>query len=869
MKKKLLIALFAITAAICGAFGFAACDNNSGGSTNGTYYKLEDGKIDKKTYFVIDSGEWKDEDGESGTYKKDGDKIIFYIEFFGSKEEAASGTIKDGVLIMDEGGYKQSYISSSHKHKYGDWKTTREVTCTIDGLEERSCQCGVKESKTIKCVGHHTGNWKTEKEATCIKKGLKTIDCTVCKKHIEEEIDYADHEYGKWQTQKEATCTEKGLRIKICEVCEKEVSEEIDMLEHKLSYWHNNETTHYKTCSMCKQNFETAEHDSDNCTICGYPFEFDLNKTGYTLKSFSKNLTTAEIPASFNGKPVNYIGNTAFYGCSSLISITIPDSVTNIGYSAFYNCSSLTSITIPDGITSIGKGAFGGCSSLTNVTMGNGLTSIGENAFKNCSSLTSITIPDSVTSIGSYAFDGCDSLSEIKFKDMASFCKIYGLGNVDKSKVFIGGQKLTEMTSIVIPDGVTSIGYDAFSYCSSLTSITFPDGVTAIGGSAFSGCSSLTSVSLPDSVTSIGDYAFSGCSLLTSITIPDSVTSIGRNAFSGCSSLTIYCEATEEPSSWRTFWNSYYSSATHEKTCPVVWNCKNNEKDKYGNIYTVIDGIRYSLNDGIATVIEQPSNITTANIPVKITYKNNDYSVTGIGSEAFMGCSSLTSVTIPDSVTSIGERAFSGCDMLTSITIPDSVTSIGDYAFGGCSLLIIYCEATGISSIYWSMDWNNSSCPVVWNCQNNDIASNGYIYTVIDGIRYSFKNGIATVVKQPKNITTATILAKVTYKNTEYEVTSIGEDAFRGCNLLTSVTIGNGVKSIGECAFSSCSSLKNITIPDSVTEIGWSAFSGCSSLTSITFNGTKWQWNAITKGSWWNDYTGNYTIYCTDGDISK
>ena len=423
---------------------------------------------------------------------------------------------------------------------------------------------------------------------------------------------------------------------------------------------------------------------------------------------------------------------------------------------------------------------------------------------------------------------------------MASFCKIYGLGNVDKSKVFIGGQKLTEMTSIVIPDGVTSIGYDAFSYCSSLTSITFPDGVTAIGGSAFSGCSSLTSVSLPDSVTSIGDYAFSGCSLLTSITIPDSVTSIGRNAFSGCSSLTIYCEATEEPSSWRTFWNSYYSSATHEKTCPVVWNCKNNEKDKYGNIY-----------------------------PVKITYKNNDYSVTGIGSEAFMGCSSLTSVTIPDSVTSIGERAFSGCDMLTSITIPDSVTSIGDYAFGGCSLLIIYCEATGISSIYWSMDWNNSSCPVVWNCQNNDIASNGYIYTVIDGIRYSFKNGIATVVKQPKNITTATILAKVTYKNTEYEVTSIGEDAFRGCNLLTSVTIGNGVKSIGECAFSSCSSLKNITIPDSVTEIGWSAFSGCSSLTSITFNGTKWQWNAITKGSWWNDYTGNYTIYCTDGDISK
>ena len=210
---------------------------------------------------------------------------------------------------------------------------------------------------------------------------------------------------------------------------------------------------------------------------------------------------------------VTSIGDYAFYDCSSLTSITIPNSVTSIGDEAFDGCSSLTSIVIPDSVTSIGDWAFSGCSGLTSITIPNSVTSIGDYAFYNCSGLTSITIPNSVTSIGDWAFYDCSGL-----------------------------------TSITIPNSVTSIGDYAFYDCSSLTSITIPNSVTSIGYWEFYNCSGLTSITIPNSVTSIGDWAFYNCSGLTSITIPNSVTSIGDYAFYDCSGLTsITCEATTPP----------------------------------------------------------------------------------------------------------------------------------------------------------------------------------------------------------------------------------------------------------------------------------------------------------------------------------
>ena len=224
------------------------------------------------------------------------------------------------------------------------------------------------------------------------------------------------------------------------------------------------------------------------------------------------------------------------------------------------------------------------------------MTSVDDNAFENYK-MTSIVIPNSVTSIGSSACLDCSSLM-----------------------------------SINIPNSVTSIGDSAFSNCSSLMSINIPNSVTSIGDSAFSNCSSLTSIVIPNSVTSIDYHAFSNCSSLTSINIPNSVTSIGYNAFSGCSSLTSI-----------TIPNSVTSIGSS-----VCLDC---------------------------------SSLMSINIP---------NSVTSIGHSAFSGCSSLTSIVIPNSVTSIDRWTFFNCTGLKSITIPDSVTSIGSAAFSDCSSVLNY-----------------------------------------------------------------------------------------------------------------------------------------------------------------------------------
>ena len=208
-----------------------------------------------------------------------------------------------------------------------------------------------------------------------------------------------------------------------------------------------------------------------------------------------------------------------FNGCNKLVSITIPENITDLGTSAFSDCPSLTSIALPSGITAIGNNTFKNCSSLASVDIPSGVTSIGSYAFYNCSSLTSIELPSGVTAIGDDAFERCSSLASV---DIPS-----GVTSIGSSAFYC----CSSLTSIDLPSALKTIGHYAFGWCSSLTSVAIPNGVTSLGNGAFCYCTNLTAVNIPTGITLIPDDCFSECRSLTSVSIPSGIVSVGSSAF--------------------------------------------------------------------------------------------------------------------------------------------------------------------------------------------------------------------------------------------------------------------------------------------------------------------------------------------------
>ena len=665
----------------------------------------------------------------------------------------------------------------------------------------------------------------------------------------------------------------------------------------------------------------------------------------YSLKSATiPALAINYIPESSLEKVIitnGYIPSSGFKDCTRLTSVTIGDGVTSIGNSAFYNCSKLTSVTIGNGVTSIGSSAFYNCDKLTSITIPDSVTSIGDSAFSGSSSLTSVTIGNSVTNIDYYAFRYCSKLVEVINKSNLSITKdSEGNGYVAyyALEVHNGESKIVNKDGYLFytVDGtnylVNYIGTDsditlpanyngenhiinkyAFYDNDNLTSVTIPDSVTSIGDSAFSGCSSLTSVTIPDSVTTIGNYAFSSCSSLTSVTIPDSVTSIGSSAFDDCkiSVATIPAVAfsaipksnlKEIVITTGNVGSSAFKGCSGLKsiTIPFVGNSAEETAANSSTSFGYFFG-KSKYTGAIET--QQYDHTTGENVIYYIPASLKSVTITGgkIFPIAFLNCSNITSVTIGDGVTSIGYSAFYNCSSLTSVTIPDSVTSIGSSAFDGCS------------SLKYN-EYNNGK--YLGNSKNPYIV----LVDVIDATATSFTIHNATKLMHSDAFSDCSSLTSVTIGNSITSIgsyafyncssltsvtipdslTSIGSSAFKNCSSLKSITIGNSVTSIGEdafyntgyyknesnwengvlyigmyvidaktdisgaytikagtklianSAFSNCSNLTSVTIPDSVTSIGSYAFYGCSSLTSIKYRGTEEQWNAISKGSSWN-----------------
>ena len=451
------------------------------------------------------------------------------------------------------------------------------------------------------------------------------------------------------------------------------------------------------------------------------------------------------------------------------------------------------------------------------------VTEICDDAFAGCRSLSSVVIPNSVTSIKYEAFKGCSSLS-----------------------------------SVVIPSSVTSIGRYAFNDCSSLASVVIPSSVTSIGESAFNGCSSLASVVIPNSVKSIENNAFYGCRSLSSVVIPNSVTSIEYEAFKGCSSLS----SVVIPSSVTSIWSEAFEYCSSLSSVVIPSSVTSIGIEAFKGCSSLL---AYRLNsDYTAYVYDAGDSILAANIPEKITYENKDYTVTSIGKDAFYGCSSLHSVTIGGGVQSIAETAFVEYAYNYSTYVqPEKVIWLGNTppegyenvkgkynyvsndSFTGLSNTKVY---PFLSSMFEKDGIKYVPTPSERTCYAIDCVYDSTAANINIGKNVNYK-GVELAVKDirpytcydNKYIKTVKIdyggaignyafIGCNSIASADIAATKIGDNAFTGCSKLEDAVLGENLKSVGDGAFKDCASLKGITIPDSVTGIGGRCFSGCGSL---------------------------------------
>ena len=589
----------------------------------------------------------------------------------------------------------------------------------------------------------------------------------------------------------------------------------------------------------------------------------NLTTIGERVFNSCVSLTNIEIPDSVTG-----IADEAFKNCSNLTSIKISNNIINMGNAVFSGCSKLTIYCEasskpdtwsdnwnPDNRLVIWKykgnldleftlkedntyevSGIGNCVD-SNIIIPNYfndllVTSIKNNVFENYSNLISITFGNNIINIGNKTFLGCNNLEKvyyngtiedwcnIKFNDTSSnpmnyadyFCMLNEQNEYYEVTEIVIPDTITSIgdyqfygfdnvTSISIPNSVTSIGSHAFEYCSSLESIVIPNGVTSIQDFAFSECRGLTSIVIPDSITSIGSSVFWFCTSLTSIVIPDSVTSIGNNAFYSCGSLT----SIEIPNSVTSIGNytfyecnnleKVYYNGTIEDWCNLefISNYSNpmyyaehfymlDENNEYYEVTEIIipDNINIIGNYQFAGF----DNVTSVIIP---------NSITSIGDFAFYYCTNLTNIKIPNSVTNIGFMSFSWCTNLENLEIPSSVTSIDSLAFENCSNLTIYTEFKSKPD-GWKYNWYVSDNLVIWGLNYNLEFS------------YNVENETVSVIGMGECVDTDIVIP---FNYNGFPITSINYNVFSNKNL-KSITITKNIVDIKDNAFGAQHNLEKI-----------------------------------------------------------
>ncbi len=554
----------------------------------------------------------------------------------------------------------------------------------------------------------------------------------------------------------------------------------------------------------------------------------------YLFKTQSSASGVAEVvPESLKSVTLtggSAIAASAFAGCFSIESISIPASVTSIGKDAFAGCTSLENVygadlaswcaisfatetanpmhiasalflgatevagelRLDSTVKKIGNYAFYGCEKVTALVLENGVETVGSYAFAGCGQIEVVSIADSVEEIGFSAFAGCDAMQQLSVPFTGA--KRDGkenthLGYIFGSKTREGsGQYTPETLKTVILTG-TSVPSSAFFECKYVEIIQLSEGVETLSGHAFSTCLALKSITIPESVKTIGAYCFQYCVSLESVTIPDGVSVAGTMCF-------YQCEGLESVSIGR---GLAEISDSMFKNCALL------------------------------------SEVTIA----------QDGALSVIGPEGFYDCKTLGAIDLPENLTLVREKAFGGCVQLAEIVIPDKVKAVYNSAFLGCSRLSSVSLGASVRSLGMSAF---DGCPVRYTSYSNASylgnAENPYLVLVSASVRsysgYTVHENTKVIADGAFSTRNITAIRLASYEGSTRQVVklplgleSIGSSTFSECSNLSVVELPEGIGSIGTSAFSKCGNLQSVNIPSTVTYIGGLAFEECGKLTKV------------------------------------
>ncbi|MDD3174085.1 MAG: leucine-rich repeat domain-containing protein [Herbinix sp.] len=583
-----------------------------------------------------------------------------------------------------------------------------------------------------------------------------------------------------------------------------------------------------------------------------------INGTYASIVGYTGENAEITIPDSIDEYIVQAIGKFAFKDNTFIRKINIPETIELIDLEAFSGCLNLTTIVFSKNTTKISEKAFYGCTNLTEINLPSQLEEISAYAFSGCTGITALELPDTVTTIGYRAFENCTSLVSVNYPMSWSVCSpppeysssYYG----NCGDIFAGCNSLT---SIAVPEGITTIpdyafsgftylqtvslpstlqtiGEYAFYNCTGFSSFAFPDNIKEIKRSAFEGCATLSTPNFPNELEIIGAYAFSGCTGITTLELPDTITTIGYRAFENCTGLV----NVNYPMSWSVcsplpgYSSSYY------------WNC--------GDIFAGCTSLTsIAVPEGITTLPDYAFSgctyLQTVSLPSTLQtigdyafYNCTGFSsfivpstVTKIGDGAFQNCEGLTSVSLSYGLKSIGESAFLGCSGFTLLSLPDSITTIGYQAFKDCVNLTSINYPLSLTSC--GTDYNSGS--IFMGCTK--LLS----VTVPEGVTYipakTFKDCIyfRTIIL-PESVTS---IGDYAFDGCYGLLTiilpsrlhTIGKYAFSECGELLFIRLSNTVKQIGDYAFYKCVKLKTIDLSENLQTIGKNAFYNCSALANV------------------------------------